>query len=87
MGSCQLSVVSVTVHGPAGDWSIFRPKNAFRGQTVGRKHGPVPFPRRKGDSPIFAAVKRFSKATSLAPRKLGQSPVNGYLSHMLQPGC
>ncbi len=26
----------------AGDWSIFRPKNAFRGQKVGRKHGPVP---------------------------------------------
>ena len=36
----------VSVHGLAGDWSIFRPKNAFRGQTVGRKHGPVPFPRR-----------------------------------------
>ena len=66
------------VYGLAGDWSIFRPKNAFCGQTVGRKHGSVPFPWRKGDSPIFAAVKRFFKATFLTPRKLGQSPVNGY---------
>jgi len=36
--------------------------------------------QRKGDSPIFAVVKRFPKATSLTPRKLGQSPVNGYCS-------
>ena len=64
--------------GLAGDWPIFRPKGAFHGQPVGRKHGPVPFTRRKGDSPIFAAVKRFPKATSLAPRKLGRSPAKGY---------
>jgi len=45
-------ILCVSVHGLVGDWSIFRPENAFRGQTVGRKHGPVPFPRRKGDSPL-----------------------------------
>ena len=38
----------------------------------------TPFDRRKGDSPIFAAIKHFRKVTSLAPRKSGQSPVNGY---------
>jgi hypothetical protein len=32
-------------HGLAGDWSIFRREDVFFGQTVGRKHGPVPFPR------------------------------------------
>jgi len=35
-----------------------------------------PFPRREGDSPIFAAVKSIRLATFLTPRKLGQSPVN-----------
>jgi hypothetical protein len=34
--------------------------------------------RRKGDSPIFAALKPFRLATSLAPQKSGQSPVKGY---------
>jgi hypothetical protein len=68
----------VTVHGLAGDWSIFRRETVFLEQTVGRKHGPVPFSRRQGDSPIFAAIKRFCRTTSLAPRKSGQSPVNGY---------
>jgi len=71
----------VTVHTPAGDWSIFRRVDVFCEQTVGRKHGPVPFPQRKGDSPIFAAVKYVYMEASLAPRKSGQSPVNGYLSN------
>ena len=70
--------LAVTVHGSRGDWSIFRREGVFFGSTVGRKHGPVPFPRRKGDSPIFAAVKPIHVATFPAPRKLGQSPVNGY---------
>ena len=77
---------AVTVHGLAGDWSIFRLKNAFCRRTVGRKHGPVPFPQRQGDSPIFAAVKSIRLATSLAPRKLGQSPVNGYPPALPIPG-
>jgi hypothetical protein len=29
---------------------------------------------RKGDSPIFAAVKLFHMVMSLSPRKLGQPP-------------
>ena len=48
------------------------------GSTVGRKHGPVPFSRRKGDSPIFATVKPIRVPTFSSPRKLGQSAVNGY---------
>jgi hypothetical protein len=69
---------SVTVHGLAGDWSIFRREIMFYQKNVGRKHGPVPFPRREGDSPIFAAIKHFPNTTPIAPRKSGQSPVNGY---------
>jgi hypothetical protein len=34
----------------------------------------VTFPRRKGDSPIFAANKHFYSIISFAPRKSGQSP-------------
>jgi hypothetical protein len=68
----------VTVHGQAGDWSIFRREIIFHQKNVGRKHGPVPSPRREGDSPIFAAVKHFPNTTPLVPRKSGQSPVNGY---------
>ena len=32
-----------TVHGLAGDWSIFRRKDVVCEKNVGRKHGPVPF--------------------------------------------
>jgi len=39
-----------TVHGPAGDWSIFRPKGSIREKDESRKHGPVPLPA-EGDSP------------------------------------
>ena len=73
-------MTTVTVHGATGDWSIFRRENMFCEKDVDRKHGPVPFPRRQGDSPIFAANKCFSQATSLTPRKLGQSPVNVYMT-------
>jgi hypothetical protein len=74
----QCGGMMVTVHGLAGDWSIFRREITFYQKNVGRKHGPVPFPRREGDSPIFAAVKHFLNTTPLVPRKSGQSPVNGY---------
>ena len=77
VGDCRVGS-AVSVHGPLGDWSIFRRKRVFFGQTLGRKHGPVPFPRRKGDSPIFAAVKPIRVVMFPSPRKLGQSPVNGY---------
>jgi hypothetical protein len=44
--------------------------------TNGRpKNGSVPFPRGQGDSPIFAAIEPIRQTTSVAPRKLGQSPV------------
>jgi hypothetical protein len=36
-------VVKVTVHRPAGDWSIFRPNDVFGEKNPLRKHGPVPF--------------------------------------------
>ena len=39
------------------------------------KGGP---PRREGDSPVFAANMRLDEAIIFAPRKSGQSPVNGY---------
>jgi hypothetical protein len=42
----------ITVHGLAGDWSVFRREITFCQKNVGRKHGPVPFPRREGDSPL-----------------------------------
>ncbi len=61
-----------------GDWSIFRRTDVFCEQTVGRKHGPVPFPQhpqRKGDSPIFAAIEPVCTVTFRTPRKSGQSPV------------
>jgi hypothetical protein len=61
----------------SGDWSIFRREAMFCEDIVGRKHGPVPFTRCKGDSPIFAAIKLFRVAMFLTPQKLGQSPVNG----------
>jgi hypothetical protein len=69
---------TVTVYGRAGDWSIFRREITLYQKNVGRKHGPVPFPRREEDSPIFAAVKHFPNTTPLAPRKSGQSSVNSY---------
>ena len=50
----------------------------FGENNVGRKHGPVPFTRRKGDSPIFAAIMRVGGAISTVPQKSGQSPVNDY---------
>jgi hypothetical protein len=87
-GKLQLDRIigTVTVHGLAGDWSIFRREITFYQTNVGRKHGPVPFPRREGgDSPIFAAVKHFPNTTPLVPRKSGQSPVNGYSEHA--PPC
>ncbi len=71
----------VTVHTLAGDWSIFRRTDVFCEQAGGRKHGPVPFPQRKGDSPIFAAINPVCRATSAVPRKSGQSPATGHLDH------
>ena len=38
--------------GPVGDRSIFRREIVFGENHVGRKHGPVPFTRRRGDSPL-----------------------------------
>jgi hypothetical protein len=55
------------VHGRTGDWSIFRREDVSSGQTVGRKHGPVPFLRRKGDSPEWhcrVVVMRFAQKMS-----------------------
>jgi len=69
----------VTVHGPAGDWSIFRPKAVIAGKNESRKHGPVPLPA-EGDSPIFAAKDGSLQSTPPPPRKLGQSPVNGHFA-------
>jgi len=37
----------VTVHGPAGDWSIFRPKAENMDLSPYRPKGTVPFSRRK----------------------------------------
>ena len=34
--------------------------------------------RRKGDSPIFAAIMRVGSAISTVPQKSGQSPVNDH---------
>jgi len=69
---------TVTVHGPAGDWSIFRSIDVIFRQDVGRKHGPVPLPARagatKGDSPIFTAKCPIDSGKPTPPRKSGQSP-------------
>jgi len=73
----NVSTGFVTVHGPAGDWSIFRPKGSIREKDESRKHGPVPLPA-EGDSPIFAAKDGSPQPIPPPPRKLGQSPVNGY---------
>ena len=49
----------VTVHGPAGDWSIFRPIDPVSSDRRCPNNGPVPLPcggvPGEGDSPIFAA--------------------------------
>ena len=66
--------LQVSVHTPVGDWSIFRRENIFFGQTEGRKHGPVPFPRREGDSPIFAAIKHFYGTIIFCAAKIGTVP-------------
>ena len=71
---------TVTVHGPAGDWSIFRPTNAIFRERRCPKNGPVPLPA-EGDSPIFAAKSSSPRRIPSPPRKLGQSPVNGYAGY------
>ena len=70
--------LGVSVHGSVGDWSIFRREIVFGENNVGRKHGPVPCTRRKGDSPVFAAIIWVGGAISTAPQKSGQSPLNDY---------
>ena len=55
-----------TVHGLAGDGSIFRPKDAFCGQTVGRKHGPVPFPRRGRQECLPSCPESTSRQTGMS---------------------
>ena len=79
----------VTVHGPAGDWSIFRPKDSFYEKNESRKHGPVPLPA-EGDSPIFAAkdgsptTKTFSATkTGTVPRE--RLPCQGFPFLSLEP--
>jgi len=72
---------SVTVHGPSGDRSIFRPKGSIRAKDESRKHRPVPLPA-DGDSPIFAAKDGSPQPIPPPPRKLGQSPVNGYRNRL-----
>jgi len=49
-------------YGAVGDWSIFRPEDALCRQDVGRKHGPVPFAVRGGQShsnPWRGASRKF----------------------------
>ncbi len=75
-----LIAIGVTVHGAAGDWSIFRRENVISLINRGPKTWTCPPPAAQGDSPIFVAAKLIRGATSLAPRKLGQSPVNGHPS-------
>jgi len=41
---------------PAGDWSIFRPEDAFLGQEDVRKHGPVPLPAHGSSSSTIAPL-------------------------------
>ncbi len=63
----------VTVHRPAGDWSIFRPMGAaFPGERC-PKNGPVPLPA-EGDSPIFAANIALSLRDALSAAKIGTVP-------------
>ena len=67
----------VTVHRP-GDWLIFRPLFALPSTSGGRpKNVPVPLGRR-GQSHFRGEKGPFRESEPTAPRKLGQSPVNGY---------
>ena len=65
--------IFVTVHGPAGDWSIFRPKDSFYEKNESRKHGPVPLPA-EGDSPIFAAKDGSPTTKTFSAAKIGTVP-------------
>ena len=74
-GRCCAEAVRAptTAHAPAGDWSIFRRERPFGPCACRRKHGPVPFPRRKGDSPIFSAIlRKFGRRPRAA--KIGTVP-------------
>ncbi len=51
--------------GETGDWSIFRPKNMFCGQTASRKDGPVPFQHRENATFWQHAKKPFIDARFL----------------------
>ena len=84
----MLLAMQASVHGLDGDWSIFRQEIVFGANNVGRKHGPVPF-RGQGGQSHFRGENVNSLVTSFPPRKLGQSPVNGYATQsgavMVQP--
>jgi len=64
----------VTVHGPAGDWSIFRPKDSIHKKNGSRKHGPVPLPA-EGDSPN--TVRHGIYKTARTPHKWGCAVFSG----------
>jgi hypothetical protein len=53
-------------------------------QVPRRKHGPVPF-RPKGTVPFSRRKRSLRWEAALPPRKLGQSPVNGYSAQVAAP--
>ena len=64
----------VTVHGLAGDWSIFRRENVFCEKSVSRKHGPVPFDAARGTVP-FSRQRRELAAQRPPCRENWDSPL------------
>ena len=64
----------VSVRGPVGDWSIFRREIVFGENNVGRKHGPVPFTRRKGDQSHFRGDNAGWRRNIHGAAKIGTVP-------------
>ena len=68
----------VTVHGAAGDCPVFWPKAQPFEYGLTENTGLSPSAAEGGQSHFRGEDARYFDAMSTAPRKLGQSPVNGY---------
>jgi hypothetical protein len=62
----------VTVHGPPGDWSVFRLIRYVWPQRVGRKHGPVPGRPQNHGSVTPEPPDRATTKQSRSPRALSR---------------